>query len=137
MNNTEIDDLMESESLRHGMISAVVKNINDNTKIVSVFTDEEIKNGGFQKVDSPTFSVGDKHYCCATKKVLDFTKAVECDITSNEVKTQILKNIKKLGFTHIFKVDAHLCPFYFDLTGETGAEKSVSVMVRGATVRET
>ncbi len=97
-----------------------------------ILTPRELAQAGFEVVETPVFPANGQNYCIKTKKLhLWLPPERVGEPVPKECKTEAVRQIKQIGFTHIYCVKFNEAPIYDVPTG-----KSIGHMafVRGATV---
>lgn len=97
-----------------------------------ILTPQELRKAGFEVVETPVFPANGQNYCIKTKKLHLWLppERVGAPIP-RECKEEAIRQIRQIGFTHIYCVKFNESPIY-----DVPTCKSIGHMafVRGATV---
>lgn len=102
-----------------------------------ILSPQEIINAGFSLVTCPVFYADDQSYCIKTKKLHLWLppEGVEAFTSGRKLfwgcKEEAIRQIKLIGFTHVYSVKFNESPIYNVQTGESIGHMA---FVRGAKV---
>lgn len=105
-------------------------------KTWDILSPYEIKKAGFVLVDRPVFVADDQNYCIKTSKMKLWLPPEQVESYTSgqnlgDFKNAAVKELKEMGFTHVYSVQFNESPIYDPTTMESRGHMA---FVRGARI---